>query len=79
MKKTRQPPQPAFNVLKSNKSPRKMEQGEIAGADHGTAFPSFSLLVFVGDKTTTKEKERKEGGQKNPGGKTDEVCMGPLY
>lgn len=62
MKKTRQPPQPVFNVLKFNKSPRKTERGEIAVAEHGTA----SLLVFVGDKMTTAEEERKESGQKNP-------------
>lgn len=43
-----------------------MERGEIAGADHGTASPSCLMLVFVGDKTTTKEKERKKGGQKAP-------------
>lgn len=43
-----------------------MERGEIAEADHGTASPPFSLLVFVGDKTTTKERERKEDGQKKP-------------
>lgn len=43
-----------------------MERGEIAAADHGTASTSFLLLVFVGDKMTKKEKEKKEGGQKSP-------------